>query len=84
MFKFTASLAVLILASSIHAQSFLKADDLNDRGLRLYEAGDYDAAIKAFNEAIELTSRLTKPKSLKNNIFPPEKAEERTAALRGD
>src|SRR5688572_19649128 len=76
MFKFTASLAVLILASCINAQSFLKADDLNERGLRLYESGDYDAALKAFNQAIELTSRLAKPKPLKNNIFPPEKAEE--------
>lgn len=80
MFRITTSLAVLILTSCLFGQNLQKADDLNDRGLKLYESGDYDAAIEAFNKAIDLTSRLTKPVSAKTNLFPPSSSDEASLA----
>lgn len=69
MFRSTALLAILIFSSLIFGQDYRKADELNDQGLRLYESGDYDAALKAFNRSIEIVSGLSrKPKVNKSSL----------------
>ena len=71
MFRISILLAIISLSFSIMGQNLRQANDLNKKGLRLYENGDYDAAIENFTRSIELSSRLGSSKtSLKNNAFP--------------
>ena len=55
MSKTLAIIVVLFAAACIYSQD---ANDLNKRGVKSFERGDYDSAIAYFTRAIELSSRL--------------------------
>ena len=46
---------IICFSLNVHTQS---AEDLNRRGLRNYQHGDYDAAVADFSKAIDAATRL--------------------------
>ena len=58
-------IAILFLLVSANAQDPSKAASLNQRGLKLFKEGKFDAAIEAFSKAIEVSSMIV---SRRNDI----------------
>ena len=56
MSKLLAMITVVLSAVSIYSQN---SYELNKRGLKSFQRGEYDSAIVDFTHAIELSSKLT-------------------------
>ena len=65
--SFTFFIAILFLILSAAAQDPSRTATLNERGLKLYKAGKFQAALDAFSEAIQVSSSLVRKREMPGN-----------------
>src|SRR5690348_4645208 len=77
------AVCMLVLFCSLTvAQRSGNAQDFYKRGVIQYESGDLENAIIYFTNAIELSTRLTKPPKSSNGLFPSTSDSEQADRIR--
>ena len=67
MLKIFVTAVILVLVTSIQAQTPRSVEDFQKRGEQRYTQGDYDGAISDFTRAVEMSSRLGMQSELRGN-----------------